>query len=140
MTAYNGLLFLHIAGLGLFLVGHGYAGITALTRNSALLRSQLLVDRFAMPGLLLVVVTGIALGFMGGWWRAGWLWTAIVILVVVSVGMGFMSVPYHRARKAQIAGDEAGTAVYARARPDVLAWMGSVALFLIIFLMILKPF
>lgn len=131
-SAYSWLLFLHLAGLGVFLVAHGFAGVAALTRNSALLKSQLLADRVAFPGLGLVLLSGIWLGFIDHAWGRAWIWSALVILVGVSVLMGFWSLPYHRARQKQA---EPGGA-----RPVTMSWVGSLALLAILFLMVFKPF
>lgn len=131
-SLYGWLLFIHLAGVFLFLVGHGFAGVAALTRNVAVLGAQLRADRIGMPGLGVTVLSGIWLGFIDHAWGRGWIWAAIVILVGISVLMGFWSLPYHRAREAK--SEPVG------ARPVTMTWTGGVALLLILFLMVFKPF
>ena len=131
-SLYSWLLFIHLAGLMLFLVGHGFAGVAALSRSAATLRPQLGADRIGMPGLGLTVLSGIWLGFIDNAWGRGWIWTAIGILVAISVLMGLWSRPYHRARQAQSEPDGA--------RPVTMTWAGGLALLLILFLMVFKPF
>ena len=105
-SLYLWLKFFHIAGLGVFLLGHGVsAGSSLMLRRAsadairaALLRLSIQANFAAFPGLLLVLVTGVWMGFVGHWWRAGWIWAAIVTLVAVMVVMSAMSVPYHKAR------------------------------------------
>lgn len=81
------------------------------------------------------------MGFLGSWWRSGWIWTAIAILVLVTVLMGFWADPYRRARATQEdSQDQAGDAALARARPLTILWVGVVALVAILFLMVVKPF
>lgn len=131
-SLYSWLLFIHLLGVFVFLVGHGFAGVAALTRNTAVLGAQLAADRIGLPGLGVTVLSGIWLGFIDNAWGRGWIWAAIVILVAISALMGFMSLPYHRAReqKAEPVGS----------RPVTMTWTGGLALLLILFLMVFKPF
>jgi uncharacterized membrane protein len=131
-SLYAWLLFIHLAGVFVFLLGHGYAGLAALGRSAATLRPQLVADRVAMPGLGVTVLSGIWLGFIDGAWGRGWIWAALAILVAISLLMGFWSLPYHRAREQQR--EPAG------ARPVTMTWTGGLALLLILFLMVFKPF
>jgi hypothetical protein len=95
----------------------------------------------AFPGLLLVIVTGVWMGFLQSWWRMGWIWAAIVVLVLSTVAMSVMSVPYHRAREVLGEGQTAELDTrLRRARPIELAGVGAVALLILFFLMVFKPF
>lgn len=131
-SLYGWLLFIHLAGLTVFLVAHGFAGVAALTGSAATLRPQVVADRIGLPGLGVTVLSGIWLGFIDSAWGKGWIWAAIAILVAISVVMGLWSRPYHSAR--QSGGQPVG------ARPVTMAWTGGLALLLILFLMVLKPF
>jgi hypothetical protein len=148
-SLYIWLKFLHIVGLAVFLVAHGVsAGASIVVRQKAaaaarsvILPISLRANFVAFPGLLLVIVTGVWMGFLQSWWRMGWIWVAIVVLVLSIVVMSAMSVPYHRAR--EVLGDgqtaELDTRLR-RARPIELAGIGTVALLILFYLMVFKPF
>jgi Predicted integral membrane protein (DUF2269) len=149
-SLYFWLKFLHLAGLGVFLLGHGAsAGSSLLLRQpqsdsirGKLLQLSIRANYFAFPGLLLIIVTGVWMGFLASWWRMGWIWAAIVVLVAVMVVMSAMSVPYHGARDA-VRDNKPTTeldSLLKRARPLALAWIGGIGLLVLIFLMVFKPF
>lgn len=148
-SLYVWLKFLHLLGLGAFLMGHGVsAGASIVLRgrpldavSRALLQVSIRSEAVAFPGLLLVLVTGVWMGFLGSWWRTGWIWTAIAILVLVTVLMGFWADPYRQARGTkEDSHDSAGHIALARSRPITMLWVGVLALVAILFLMVLKPF
>ena len=144
---YAWLKFLHLLGLALFLFGHGITAGNALALRGrptaavsrALLNLSIRSYALAYPGLLLLVVTGVWMAFLGSFWRSGWIWTSIGILVVLFGVMGALSVPYHRARDAK-EDDAALEAVLGRARPVIVTWAGAIGLLGLIFLMVFKPF
>ena len=149
-SLYIWLKFLHIAGLGIFLLGHGVsAGSSLMLRTTTadalrapLLRLSIKSYVATYPGLLLILVTGVWMGFAGHWWRFGWIWTAIAVLVAVMVVMSALSVPYHKARDAA-SGKPPGAdleTVLKPARPLELAAVGSIGLLVLFFLMVFKPF
>jgi hypothetical protein len=148
-SLYVWLKFLHILGLGVFLLAHGIsAGASLVLRQQAaaaargaILQLSLRANFIAFPGLLLVLVTGVWMGFLQSWWRMGWIWAAIVVLVLSIVAMSAMSVPYHRAREVLGEGQTAELDTrLKRARPIELAGIGTVALLILSFLMVFKPF
>lgn len=145
MTLYAGLLFFHILGLVLFLFAHGVtAGASFALRGqvSGQARQLLLLSQRSAalfyPGLLVVVITGVWMGFIGSYWSRGWIWAAIVVLVLTIVAMGALARPYYKARESKT--DQETATALSQAKPVVLAWIGAVALVLLVALMILKPF
>ncbi|MDQ6877272.1 MAG: DUF2269 domain-containing protein, partial [Candidatus Dormibacteraeota bacterium] len=147
---YTWLKFLHLAGLGIFLLGHGVsaAGSLVLRRPLAdpargmLLQLSMRANYVAFPGLVLLLVTGVWMGFLGSWWRFGWIWTAIVVLFAVFVVMSALSLPYHRARDA-VRDNQPTAELESRlkgARPIVLMAVGGIGLLAIVFLMVFRPF
>ncbi|MDQ6878211.1 MAG: DUF2269 family protein [Candidatus Dormibacteraeota bacterium] len=147
---YFWLKFLHLAGLGVFLLGHGVsaAGSLVLRRpmadatRSALLQLSMRANYVAFPGLLLLLVTGVWMGFQGSWWHSAWIWTAIVVLFIVFVVMSALSLPYHRAREA-VRDNQPTAELESRlkgARPIVLMAVGGIGLLVVIFMMVMKPF
>ena len=147
---YVWLKFLHLVGLGVFLVGHGVSAGASLAlrkQQAAAVRAALLMlsirsHYVAFPGLLLVLITGVWMGFLGSWWRTGWIWAAIAVLVVLTVVMLALSAPYHLAR--DVLGEDQPPGELdsrlKRSRPLALTWTGVVGLVLILFLMVFKPF
>ncbi|MEP7105884.1 MAG: DUF2269 family protein [Chloroflexota bacterium] len=139
--------YLHLVGLAVFLFGHGIsAGCSLALRGRppaaqarALLQLSIWSYWITYPGLVLLLVTGVWMGFAGNWWRYPWIWVAIVILVAVFVAMSALSVPYHKARDAR-EDDSALASELARTRPMALSWVGSAGLLALILLMVFKPF
>ena len=149
-SLYVWLKFLHLLGVGVFLMGHGVSAGTSIalrgrpldSLSRALLRLSIRSQAIAYPGLLIIVVTGVWMGFIGSWWRTGWIWTAIVVFTAAFVVMSALSVPYHRARqvKADQSADAAPDTPLARTRPVALLLTGVVGLIALLFLMVFKPF
>jgi uncharacterized membrane protein len=147
-SPYVWLKFIHLAGLGAFLFGHGIAGGASLALRArpagdvsrALLQLSIWSYRIAYPGLLLLLVTGVWMGFAGGWWGRGWIWASIAVLVVVFGLMSFVSIPYHRARDGAKEGDSELASRLDRTRPLLAVWIGAVGTVALLFLMVFKPF
>ena len=95
-SLYEWVVFLHILGVFGFLFAHGTSAFVTFRlkaeRNVERIRSLLdlsfSVALFTRISLLVLLVAGIALGFMGGWWGHGWIWTALALFIVISVSMG----------------------------------------------------
>ena len=145
---YVWLKFFHVLGVGMFLFGHGVSAVASFAvrgrpadaGTGALLRASIRSGAITYPGLLLLIVTGVWMGFAGSLWHTGWIWAAIVVLVLATVVMGPLSRPYHMARD-MVAKNEAGAdAELQKARPVPIAVAGTVAIVLLIFLMVVKPF
>ena len=149
-SLYVWLKFFHLLGLGVFLFGHGISAGASLVLRSrpvdaltgTLLGASARANAIAYPGLLVLLVTGVWMGFAGSWWHAGWIWVAIGVLVATLVLMGALSVPYHRTRDALVKNESAGDVEnrLKKARPVALAAAGSVGLVILFFLMVFKPF
>jgi predicted integral membrane protein DUF2269 len=155
-------VYLHIIGAFAFVFGHGASGLAAFriraTRDPVQIRTLLDLSSFALGltyvGLLLLLVGGIAAGLAGDHFSRGWIWAAIVILVVIIVAMYAMATPFYgqlrvaagvRAKDPKVDAnptiDQAQIdALAASSRPMVLLAIGGVGLILILWLMVLKPF
>ena len=147
MTLYVWLKFFHVAGLVAFLFAHGVSGGTAfvlrgaVTANSrALLRLSQTSSFISNPGLILVIVTGVWMAFLGSWWGQAWVWAAIIVLVLLLVAMVLIARPFYIAREAAGKSDEDLGQALSRTRPTTAAWVGGVGLLLLVGLMVLKPF
>jgi len=147
-SLYVWLKFVHLVGLGAFLFGHGIAGGASLALrvrpagdvSRALLQLSIWSYRIAYPGLVLLIVTGVWMGFVGSWWGRGWIWASIAVLVVVFGLMSFVSVPYHKARDSAKEGDSALAERLEKTRPFAAVWIGAIGILALLFLMVFKPF
>ena len=105
--------------------------------------------------LVLIVISGVFLGFQGRWWGRGWIWAAIVVVILTIGGMSALGGRFNAVRGAVglPAWDRQGKITTAapgsteeirravNAAPvGVITAMGVVALALLLWLMILKPF
>jgi hypothetical protein len=107
--------------------------------------------------LLVLIAAGIISAFMGHWWRQGWIWTSIVVVVAMvvgmwtigsrhyhlvrkAVGMGYMQGMKFHPHEAEQASPEALAALLARGQPMLLATIGYGGALVIAGLMWFKPF
>lgn len=146
-SLYTWLKFIHVLSVGAFLFSHGVTGglsfllrgpVTGTTR--ALLRASMISSQGAYPLLLLVLITGLWMTFAGSWGHQVWPWAALVILILAIGAMGALARPYYMAREAGKASDDAVATQLSRARPQLAAGLGVVALVLLFWLMVFKPF
>ena len=97
-------LFVHVLSAFLYLIAHGGSVAVAfrVRRETSAERVRALLDlsrstvAVANYMFLATIVCGVALGFLGHWWSAGWIWLSIVILVLVLMVMGRAAAPYFR--------------------------------------------
>lgn len=144
---YSWLRFLHLVGLAAFLISHGVtAGAALALRGRAspasrgLLRLSLMSGTVAFPALLLLIVTGVWMGFAGHLWGKGWIWASIAVFVAIVGGMGFIANGYRAARDAAKESDEVLGERLGQTRPIAAIWIGSIGLLVLLYLMVFKPF
>jgi uncharacterized membrane protein len=106
--------------------------------------------------LLLLLVVGVILGFMGSWWGRAWIWVSLILLIVI---IGLMvrfgsriyggarkltGLPYMERGKSQPPIEPAGTAeidaVLSQGNPVLLTVLGFGGIVVIAWLMMSKPF
>jgi len=133
VQVYRWLLYVHIASVLGFVLLHGMSTGMLLSLRSpqsaeaTALRQQSTTWRFGSYGFLgVVVLTGVALGVQGNWWRYGWIWAAIVIVVAAVLALGAIGIRLRRTRS--------------RVRVWLISIIGMVGLLLLLWLMVLKPF
>lgn len=148
-----------LAAFGFF-IAHGASAGVALRlpseRDPARLRALLELSAAAMGPYtwvlaLLMIVSGVALGFIGSWWGDLWIWVAIVLFFVVTgvmtplgayrlnairtaLGMSIMKRP----AAAPLPPAEI-EALLARYDPRPVTWVGGLGLAIVVLLMVLKP-
>jgi hypothetical protein len=164
MEWYTWVVLLHVLGAFGFVFGHGASAMVSFR-----LRSERSPERVATllgvstaglivtyVSLLVLIVAGVIAGFMGDWWGSGWLWAAIIVLVLMLGGMYAMATPYYKqvrlaagipapgAKPADAAPEpmppDQLASLLTSSRPMTLAWFGGIGLVVIIWLMVVKPF
>ena len=161
---YQWVVLVHVLGAFAFALAHGVSAAVALRLRSEreLPRVQALLDlsQVATGGMYVsiavLLVAGIAATFIAGLWGKGWVWAALVVLVVLFAAMYARATP-HFAELRRAAGqgyflmgkgaqpaerpDAAKLATLtASSRPTEIAIIGYVGLVLILWLMVMKPF
>jgi hypothetical protein len=164
MSALQWLVFVHLAGAFAFVLGHGASAMVSFRlrdeRDPARIRALLDLSSSSIGvlygGILLVLVGGIAAGFVGSSWGHGWIWLSLGLLVAITVAMyPIGSLFYARVRNAvgmksyrdpkdapppEPASPAELDALLSSSRPWVLALIGGGGLLVILFLMLAKPF
>jgi hypothetical protein len=164
MEWYPWVVFLHVAGAFLFVMGHGASMWVSdqvrrehdVARIRALLELSSRSLGMVYGGLLTLLVAGIVAGIMGGHFARGWIWAAIVVLVAIMVLMYVLGSRYYgQVREAvgirsyQTRKDapdptpvspEALAALLDTRRADVIGLVGVVGLLVLLWLMMFKPF
>jgi len=153
---YRWWVFLHLLGVFGFLLSHGIsAGVifrlrkeSDPTRVVALLELSSSSITWFYWSLGPLLVGGVVAGFLGHWWSQGWIWAAIVVLILTSIGMYAMARPYTRrvglVARARASGSEAASqedfeGILRSSRPWNIAGMGIVGLGAILYFMVAKP-
>ncbi len=161
MDLYPWIVYLHIAGVLVFMLGHGVSvGVAFKVRSErdpnrihALLQLSTWSLGLFYVGILLLLGGGIWAGFTpgidGSWWSSKWIWTALITFVVTMFAMyGLASNYYRRLRtivEAMVGGSQAvSPEQLAREvsgpRPWLLAFVGLGSILFILYLMLFKPF
>ena len=159
---YSWWVYLHILGAFAFVFAHGASALAAFriraTRDPVQIRTLLDVSSLAIGvmyiGLLLLLIGGIAAGIAGERFDEGWIWAALVILIVIIVAMYAMATPFYgqlrvaagaRAKDSNVDPNPVVSqsdidALAGSNRPAVLLAIGAIGFLVILWLMVLKPF
>ena len=106
---YQLLKFLHVVAAFTFMMGHGAAVAFSfrLKRERELARIQAMLDLSAsmwvvfMLSLLMILIVGIVLAFIGNWWSEVWVWLSMISFLIVTIWMFYLGQrDYHPLRKA----------------------------------------
>ncbi len=161
---YKIIVFLHVISVFGYLLSHGVsAGVAfALKKERDIQRIRALLDLSAASypimfnTLFAFFIFGVIAGFQGHWWKFGWIWVSIMLLVVIVVLMAILGAGiYGEVRRAvglpyRIKGkpfpeepaksDEEIFAILARINPTLLTVIGYGGFAVITWLMVAKPF
>ena len=161
------LVLSHVLAVLAFVLVHGASAIVAFRLRSERdpVRVRALLDlsnaylNWAYGALMVLLVSGIAAGIVGGWWTSGrlWLWVSVGLLIAVLAGMYGVAAPYFEALRHAVglptfqdvrehrdppppATDGELASLLDSRRPATIALIGLGGIGLITGLMILKPF
>lgn len=149
---YGWIVFLHVAGVLGFLLYHGVSMFVSLQllreRDPKRVAHLIELSGSSLRGFyfsfLVLVGAGVAAGFLGRWWGRGWIWTSLVIFLVISALMGAIARPYFgkvgTAARASGATADDLDAVISKSVPWLLIALGFGSLLVILYLMLFKPF
>ncbi len=158
------VVLLHVLGAFAFAAGHGVSALMSFKlrseRDPVRIGALLDFSQYSMTlmgiGFLVLLVSGIVSGFIGEYWGNLWLWTAIVLLVVVTGGMTPL-VASHYTKVRHAVGKRAMSdkkdapdpvpaspaeleALLVAPTPWIAASLGGIGFVVIVWLMIAKPF
>ncbi|HET6744575.1 MAG TPA: hypothetical protein VFH90_01835 [Candidatus Limnocylindria bacterium] len=164
MDWYPWIKLLHVVGGFGFVLAHGASAFAAIrirserepARVAALLDLSGASIGVMYISLLVLLVAGIAAGFIGNFWGEAWIWVAIGVLVVVAAAMYVLG-SQHYAKVRRAVGIKAYNdpkdapppdplpaaelePLLASNRPELLAGIGGLGLVVILWLMVVKPF
>jgi uncharacterized membrane protein len=158
------VVLLHVLGAFTFVAGHGVSALMAFKlrseRDPVRIGAILDFSQYSMSlmgiGFLVLLASGIASGFIGLYWGDLWLWTSIVLLVVLTGGMTpLVASHYNRVRHAvgiRGMGDKKDApdpipaspaeleALLAAPTPWIATAFGGIGFVAIVWLMMAKPF
>jgi len=162
---YQLVVFLHVVAVLGYLLAHGVSATVSYAikkeRDVNRIRALLDISEKSYPSmfltLLAVIVFGLIAAFLNmTWWRFGWIWLSIVVLVVIIVLMAVYGaatfgeirkaagIPYRVKGKPFPAepakGEEEVYAAAAKVNPTLLLIIGYGGFAVIAWLMIVKPF
>ena len=163
-TFYPWIVLLHIVGAFVFVASHGVAIWMSMqisrerdrTRIAALLDLSSASIGSLYIGLLLLLVGGIWAGLVGDWFKFGWIWLALGLLVAITVLMYLIATPFFSKLRAALGqrtlqtkktdpdpvplSDGEIQAIAERAPVASLTAIGVGGLLVILWLMVVKPF
>lgn len=163
-SPYLWLKFIHVIAAVTFMIAHGTSIAISfrLKHEQDVVRIKAMLDISGtmwvatMLSLLVSLIAGIVLGFMGRWWSQTWIWISVVLLVVITIwmfqiGQGTyhplrktLGLPYQARGREMPAGEpapeEESFALIAKTRPWLMLIIGYGGFVVIIWLMMFKPF
>ncbi len=155
--AYNWWKLLHILAVLAFVMFHGVSATVAIRlrkerdrgRIAELLQFSGSSVQAMYVALGLLVLFGVIAGFAGSWWGQWWIWISLFILVLLIGEMAAVAGPYYRRVKEAVEVRPSGVPRRSDEELDEIlrsplamfnAVLGFVALGLLAYLMVFKPF
>jgi small-conductance mechanosensitive channel len=164
VNIYRLLIYLHVLLGFIYMLAHGTSATASfrLRHETSLERIRAYLDlsrsSFGVmyASLMFMLAGGIALGFLGRWWSAGWIWVSLGLLIAIFLFMAIVSsryfhgirkaagLPYFDGKKDQPAVEplpaEELVALLQQGKPHLYTLIGVGGWAAILWLMIFKPF
>jgi len=157
---YNWIVFLHVAVIFIFLVQHAAEIIVTFKVRQQKEPEGVFATYAFMPDnntrnlritYSLIIVTGAVAGFMVPWWRQGWMWSALGVMIVIWIVMRRIGSQYLYAVDAitdralkhmddESALDKFRSELKARREPEIMTITAGLGMLIILWLMMFKPF
>ena len=160
------LILIHVLASLVFVIAHAVSAVAMFQVRGQSDRAVLTATLnrsskaliVAVIALLVLLIAGVILCFVGGWWGSPWIWVSLVLFVGVGVGGAmtpFAAIPMRDVRAAlgiQVRkpkpgepppgpkSDEELAAARAALRPELVLVIGLASLIAITWLMVTKPF
>jgi uncharacterized membrane protein len=153
---YRWLVFIHIVGVLGFVMSHGVSMMVALRLRKERDRNRIaellqfsgssVMASYISLGILLI--GGVWAGFRLDWWKFGWIWVSLGVLVFMIVEMGAVARPYYRRLKEAVEirpsgvprrSDEELDSMLRSRLPLLNTVLGYASLLFITWLMVWKP-
>jgi len=159
------LVFLHVLSALLFFLAHGTSVAVAfqIRRETDLERIRAMLDLSGSTVMvmsimfLLMGITGLIMPFLLEIWNKGWIWTSIILMVIVVLQMGFRSSRhYHELRRLMgmaylvsgkphpaeppVGREEAISYISDKLKVGELVGVGIIIPIIVLWLMVFKPF
>lgn len=158
---YRWVVFVHIISGFAFLMAHGVsAGVYFMLkheRSIERIKTLLNLSRSSLGLMLgslgLILISGIAGGFIGQWWGQWWIWISIVLFFAIYGGMYSLGSrifnelraglglpgPSYQKPASSLMSDEQAFALLNQINPVLLSIIGFGGIAVIVFLMFFKP-
>lgn len=157
---YNWVVYLHVAVIFIFLIQHAAEIlVTFKLRQQKEPEGVFTTYAFMLDNnsrnlritYSLIIVTGMAAGFISTWWRQGWMWTALGVMIVIWIIMSRVGSNYLYAvdaitdhalkNKDDISAiDKFRSDLKARREPEIMTITSVIGGAIILWLMMFKPF
>jgi hypothetical protein len=161
---YQWLVFVHVLAALTFMLAHGASAAVAfrLKQEKEQARIQALLDASGTTlgvmgvSFLVLLAAGVAAGFIGDWWRFGWIWLSLGLFLGITVWMSIYSRPHYSPLRKAVglpymegnkpmpavarASDAEIAAIIEKTNPVLLAAISYGLMAVILWLMMFKPF
>ena len=157
---YNWVVYLHVAVIFIFLVQHAAEILVTFKLRQQSDPERVFATFDFMPNnntrylritYLLIMLTGMTAGFISTWWRQGWMWTALGIMVLLWIvmrrfGTGYLTAVNQITTEALKNKDDASAIeqfrnqLKARGEPEIMVITVVIGGGIILWLMMFKPY
>jgi hypothetical protein len=157
---YNWVVYLHVTMIFIFLIQHAAEIWVSFKLREQKEPEGVFATYSFMPDnnvrnlritYSLIIVTGMAAGFMSMWWRQGWMWTALGIMILIWIVMSRVAPIYLTAVDAatnyalenkddKSAIDKFRNDLKSRREPEIMMIASVIGGAIILWLMMFKPF